>query len=306
MNNLIKIFNGIKDAPFKVLADIIDRCNVDCWYCYNHKPRTNRIMNLSILYKYLCNVKDIIGRNIQLTLIGGEPTLHPQLFNFLQMCHKNILIDLFTNLQLNTDFYNKIIKLDAQLLITYHLANQPIKQFINKLKALDRLDAIDTINVMLDPYNFQKCIIAYKIIKYNFPNVRIICNLLDDFDKNAQQYNRTIIYSTKQLTQYNDLIHDNQYSNIMYAQYSDGKIKKISLNQLKNESIYNFNHWKCSAGKDFINIALNGDVKKCAQKSLPICNIYTYTQHQLSFTATICTTSKCPCGFELDKEKVFF
>ena len=36
-----------------VLLFIADRCNFSCPYCYNRRPRTNKIVDLDLLYKFV-------------------------------------------------------------------------------------------------------------------------------------------------------------------------------------------------------------------------------------------------------------
>lgn len=65
-----------------VTVNIIDNCNYTCNYCYNKDYRSNNILNLTALYNYILKTK----LNIALDILGGEPTLHPDLLIFVRRC----------------------------------------------------------------------------------------------------------------------------------------------------------------------------------------------------------------------------
>ena len=85
--NLKKLFsNGhlvIPDSPVMFFLDLTEKCNLNCWFCYNE--RTSRI-------KQDANPKDIkkildIMRTSgcdEVTYLGGEPTIYPHLFEVLE------------------------------------------------------------------------------------------------------------------------------------------------------------------------------------------------------------------------------
>jgi sulfatase maturation enzyme AslB (radical SAM superfamily) len=83
-----------------IIVNIIDICNYNCYYCYNKKPRTNKILDLHALIHFIDWFSNNINSNIILFILGGEPTLHPQLFDFcvfLRKKYKNINCRIVTN-----------------------------------------------------------------------------------------------------------------------------------------------------------------------------------------------------------------
>ena len=77
---------AIEKNPFRVLyVDITHRCNERCSFCYDWKNKDNK-EDLSIEYwKEVC--KRLPNRTM-FRILGGEPTLHPQFFEFLEIAHK--------------------------------------------------------------------------------------------------------------------------------------------------------------------------------------------------------------------------
>jgi MoaA/NifB/PqqE/SkfB family radical SAM enzyme len=76
----------IEKNPFRVLyVDLTHRCNERCKNCYDWKNKGDTT-DLSIEYwEEVC--KRLPDRTM-FRMLGGEPTLHPQFFDFLDVAHK--------------------------------------------------------------------------------------------------------------------------------------------------------------------------------------------------------------------------
>lgn len=74
----------IKDNPYESLViDITMRCNMDCQFCYN-PARKVPDMTLEKFEEICASLPNVT----QLKLLGGEPTLHKQLADFIRIGHK--------------------------------------------------------------------------------------------------------------------------------------------------------------------------------------------------------------------------
>ena len=83
---------------YLILAFICDKCNYNCIYCYNKKPRSFINLDLLKFYNFLCKLKEHLNKTINLELIGGEPTLHSDLYDFCKKCKDNgIIVTIYTN-----------------------------------------------------------------------------------------------------------------------------------------------------------------------------------------------------------------
>jgi len=71
-------------APLKLFLDVTSACQCQCWYCYNPcgQPGTDDLMSDDIK-ALIVRFADIGG--MELRLAGGEPTLHPQLLDFIAL-----------------------------------------------------------------------------------------------------------------------------------------------------------------------------------------------------------------------------
>jgi MoaA/NifB/PqqE/SkfB family radical SAM enzyme len=89
---------------------ITDKCNKNCVFCYNEKNNVHTI-KFNQMKKIYNNLKDHILEKTYITLSGGEPTIHPELFKI--MCflkNKGHYIRIITNgLLLNKKIINELI-----------------------------------------------------------------------------------------------------------------------------------------------------------------------------------------------------
>ncbi len=95
--------DGHGDAPFEKLStclaliEIVNSCNLSCPTCYADSPvgigKSVDAVPLDELKARIHGVIDRKGKIEILQLSGGEPTLHPQLFELLEWAHANPGID---------------------------------------------------------------------------------------------------------------------------------------------------------------------------------------------------------------------
>ena len=88
---------------------------------------------------------------IEIDLVGGEPTLHPDLFIFadkINHCYDSVVLNIYTNFSQNTNFYISLAKLNVRLTLSFHSTSYfNDMQFINKLN--DIHDYVYEIHMML-------------------------------------------------------------------------------------------------------------------------------------------------------------
>lgn len=81
---MVKEFVIQKSTPLNILAYIVDRCNFNCSYCYNRKPRKSTLADLDGFFRFIEDIRrqQPLDKKINVSLIGGEPTLHPDAIDF--------------------------------------------------------------------------------------------------------------------------------------------------------------------------------------------------------------------------------
>lgn len=80
-----KIVHGIDTNPFPIIyVDLTHRCNYNCNYCYN-PVRTFPDMSL----EYFREVCQRLPDRVAFRFMGGEPTMHPQFFEFITTAYEH-------------------------------------------------------------------------------------------------------------------------------------------------------------------------------------------------------------------------
>ena len=82
MDETIK-YKALLRAPFTVCLWVTDFCNLSCKYCYA-KPFSGNIMESHRLLNLIDELVEIGVFDI--TLAGGEPLLHPEIYNIIEKC----------------------------------------------------------------------------------------------------------------------------------------------------------------------------------------------------------------------------
>lgn len=67
-----------------IVVDITSRCNMRCNFCYNPDYDTP-----DMTLEYFRDFCARLPRPVALKLLGGEPTLHPQLIEFMRVAHQH-------------------------------------------------------------------------------------------------------------------------------------------------------------------------------------------------------------------------
>lgn len=82
-----------------VYVEITSKCNIKCPYCYNNSSGTGVFLKKDVIFSL---IDQCFENNIsEITISGGEPFLHPDIFNIIQYANeKHILVRIITNLSL--------------------------------------------------------------------------------------------------------------------------------------------------------------------------------------------------------------
>lgn len=128
---------------------LLDACNYSCYYCPIKKNEFASKETIFNTIDFLSKIKD---RNLEVTLFGGEPTIHPLLSIIVEKLSKFSNVAIFTNLQANYNVYNS---LKCRLSISYHPDMISSEKFIDNLSKVDK-NLIGFINVMdVDGYESE-------------------------------------------------------------------------------------------------------------------------------------------------------
>jgi organic radical activating enzyme len=164
---------------------------MNCSYCYNKFPRDNKDIDMNLLLKYIDNVYKKTNRDVDILLIGGEPSLYKKVHEFIIQCREKEFIkdiDIFTNFSRDINFYKLLIKNRVNLVCAWHNETDD-NNFINKLNSLTNNEKkfIVEIAMMFEHDNMDR---------WN----NIICQILKNYKNVIQPWILYDKYTTKEYT----------------------------------------------------------------------------------------------------------
>ena len=255
---------------------INNECQYDCVYCYAKRDMIVKRANCD--YKSVIKKLKLIAVPFDICLVGGEPTLHPDIFEIIEelakLKHCND-IALTTNLYGTQEFWKKFDDLDhkGKLLINVSLHiqyyNDNFLKNIDVLKSYKNTGFECTLNVFAEKKYYKKMEHAIKHIEnlyvvsmYETPD--FTPNINDDFIKQ---------FSEKE---------------IGFKMIVDGKPQYYPFSMMQKYELNKFKGWKCTA-QDLI-ITQEGDIKNmCTDKKILL-----YREKDRD-EMIICPLDSCPC-----------
>ena len=309
---LVAQFVKQDNTPLNVLLFIADQCNFACPYCYNRRPRTNKLVDLDLLYKFVEDMSQKTKRRMNISLIGGEPTLHPGMLSFCKSILSNVpnsCVEVLTNFSQPLETYLEHLELGMKIAATWH-GKQNDKQNLDYCKKMLRIplkffenDQVE-VRIMFENDNWDN---AEEVFRQMCPLFKkwVEISLVSDLDGKPYPYTKA------QLDRYKELLMKLKYTRDFFTvRYRDGTEKQVSFNDMYLNPLVNFHLWRCNAGLDYIYVHCNGNVYNCQSyyehDRKPICNII-QTQGEYKkelFKPTICSVDYCSCDFDVYKEKI--
>ena len=298
-----------KKNCFKLLAFIIDCCNYKCEYCYNDLPRTSKKLDLDKLYYFISEI--LFGKlrkqHLELELIGGEPTLHPNLVEFCRKISKlpNIHTTIYTNFSQTAEYYKELVDIDNRmtLILSWHTSNT---QFEEKLALLPKemLENNITVSVIYEHNNIKKALEVFDYVRTKYPYVRELSFPL--IDNNPNYTNK---YDEQSLVEYKKRLPFVKDLTRIKVQYIDGTSEIVDQHYfIVDDETRNYKRWICNVGIDFCFIYFNGDICPCdAYRNIKLGNLNSdkLDEFNLNTKPLFCNNTCCPCVFDVKKTLVF-
>ncbi len=219
----------------KVYVEITNICNLSCNFCNNTK-RDKKYMSLDE-FKIILNKLNGYTKYLYFHILG-EPLMHPNINEFINLASKNYYVNITTNGYLIKNIKNN--KSIRQLNISLHSYN---KKYNISLE--------DYLNNIFDTIDILK--------KYTYISLRLWTKF--------KEYNEVINYIKKR---YN--IDFELKNNIKLIDNIFLSINKEFIWPDLNNNVYN-EYGKCYALKDHIGILSNGVVVPCCLDSNGIINL---------------------------------
>lgn len=293
----IEVYKQATAPTLYILVFVVDLCNYQCWYCYNHMPRSSICIDFQSLLRFMRSVRQQTTAHIDLNIIGGEPTLYSKLLEFLMRCYDeipDISIYVITNLSALTAYYLDFYKISCKFTASFH-AQHAKHDFYDKVQQLAEYNLIKDVIVMCDPQLFDASIQAYKRLQSMANNMfKVELDMVDGFSYTSDQ-NYIIGSAVKNKLEYT-------------VKYSDGSNEKKAFTDIANNTLFCFRKWLCNAGKDMLYVHCDGTIYPCesyfSEKLQPLGHIAS-NMFKLPTSSRLCKCKICSGDFNIYKKNVF-
>lgn len=300
--------NNIKNNTIQIFVSFNTICNFSCKYCYAKSKKQLQI-NINQLYDFLILHHNQFNKNIDLYLVGGEPTLHPDIIIFCKLCSKLNYIHIYvhSNFSANLNIYIKLLVFpNVSLILSWHIQNSIFSSNAKKLKEIYNYSKFKK-QLFIIMYEHENTLLAkmiYKTLEKIDANIE-----LSLIDLNVKRINNIYKYTNEQINDAIQFSNKNKEPNIIFK-YNNGKELYLSEFQynclIYYKYIKSFNNWKCESGNSQLYIHTNGDIYPCMSRYyLKQYAIGNYAMKKIPYIANISCCRHCQC-ISISKTRIFF
>jgi len=309
MTHLIEIKKPVD--TLNIYWTITDFCNFKCSYCPSKlhsglfarkiKPGAPTDAEIETFIDRVLNVH-LMGRFLNMTLSGGEPTLHPMFKTIIERMGPHGSIEVVTNGSRSVEWWQDMKVLPNKVTISLHPEFSNLEK-INELGLFLKDYGVDlSFNLMCDPKNWDWVTNVKQLLDEKLHG-HINAKILSDHSGTITD-GTPYEYHQQQL----DFIN-NQQSTVAtnsdprkhtFAIYSDGTQTGLNAFKLVANKQNSFKGWACSAGHAGLKIGFNGQV------TAGICEVARLgrlDKFNLADKEIVCTKIWCKCPGDLNLSK---
>lgn len=246
--NQKKITSVGEPSPLSISWELVTHCQFACSYCYFH-PYESSIKYEEVMMLVLMKLKKI-DVPFEITLLGGEPTLHPHFHQIVQELFEmeNVLrIEVISNFQPQVDFWEplKPFKEKLELVLSYHVEYSQ-NLFFKKIQALKNNFMM---NIIFLVHHDEKYLEKMKeasdyYFSLNLEFIPITFAKLVDRDNQVKYYP----YKEANLAFMRDLeakVKKLKNPETVKVEYGDGLKGEIDQLTFGNSNLNRFKGWNC-------------------------------------------------------------
>ena len=320
--NLIKVEQNWPSNRLRINYELHNVCNFKCWYCFpGSNEGTYRWPDLELVKKNIKHLidyyKETLGKEyFDLNVLGGEPTLWPELGDFVKFLKDTygdkVAIMVTTNGSRTLNWWKKNAQYFDKVLISHHLSEGKKEHVRDVADALYEAPVYVDVAVLMDPKNWDKGVDAIEYFKkskhrWGIHSNEVIHDLINYTDDQKKYLKKYLKRMPNLLWLYKNLKH-HDYSN--KAVFDNGKKKRFRKNYLLINRLNHFEGWKCNIGIDNITIKFTGELSGSCTENLYDLS-YKYNLYNTDFVKnfnpvlkpTTCKKQGCFCLHELNTTK---
>lgn len=282
---------------------ITDFCNFRCSYCpdelhsgdYAQKRRPGFPSNEEIesFIDAIINTH-LQGRFLNMTISGGEPTLHPMFKTVIERMAPHGSVEVVTNGSRDVAWWRLLPVLPDKVTISLHPEFSKLEK-INEVGLFLVDNNIDLMfNLMCDPENWDWVTSVKELLDVRL-HPHINAKILTDH-KNKETDGKPFEYYEDQLAfirREQSTIKNSDPRKRVHAVYDDGTEGGFSAFDIINANQHSFTGWSCSAGRSGLRVNFDGTVRAgiCSIKRLGTVGRFTPETQDIICTNIYCKTA---------------
>jgi hypothetical protein len=263
----------------------------------------------------------ILKKPIYIYIYGGEPTIYPHLYDYLDAliegisCDVDITIDIQSNLSLKLDWWKnfceryKSTNHYLKVCGSYHNTQTTLHDFLLKAVLLKKYNMLNVVTFM---YNKQKNVLSDFNTAIKFLGIEH-CEISPLIDSRVSQPKKSNVDELKYISENENIDefreHSFFFNECIPVEEKDGKIKKRSRYDFWLTNDNSFTGCVCSSPLDRLVIDWDGSVFYCEShlfsEKLPIFNINSMNDYDTYFQnikPVKCEFKKC--FFNIESKKI--
>lgn len=277
---------------FHVQFHITSRCNLQCKHCYEGRQGTVVEWKLEEFKQAIEKLWSCFRKwNIQgeISLIGGEPTLHPQFYDMVEYLHQRgdvVGISILTNgVYVDAQFVDKIRKCGCFVQVSIDGNTPGQHDFIrgdgNYAKTMTNARLLSQAGIPVSAH----CVLS----RYTYPITEQLFRSLIDNGISQVAFSRLVPFGNAKsydMLSPNELKATFEFIRSVARQYADSGLYVAATRPLWctiDETIGGF----CPAGVQTITILENGDIMPCRRLPIVLGNIKLDNFYRVWYTNAI-------------------
>lgn len=317
-----EIVQVISDKPndyVRIEFMVSNVCNYSCWYCNpaDHIGDHRWTNNLDLLLKnfeHLLDFYKINGKKkIELNLLGGEPTLWPNLIKFVTKLKqgRDLKVTMTSNGSRTRQWWDKNSAVFNKILFSYHPSFTNNKHFIDIVDLVYSKGIPCNALIMMDPkyWNESMAMVEECNASSKYSWFITLCEVHSALPYTKKQKEIISQHCVRKPNLFR-LLKDEFYTIIKTKKpkvvFKSGEEKKITPNWISLNKLNNFQGWMCNIGIENINIKMDGSITGTCLE-VPFGEDNFYNIYDTNFTKnfaprlkpTMCTKKGCYCQPEI-------
>jgi organic radical activating enzyme len=266
-------------------------CNYACSYCWptchDGKYRWPDVDKTNKLIEYVKTFSE--GKTVILDIMGGEPTLWPDLERFCHSVGNYSLITFSSNGSRTARWWQNFTAPINHLLFSFHPENGSIEHFLEMLQEVHTRYRT-TVYILYHPKFKDICLNAFNTLTNSKLKISVKMKRIITEDR----FNSIEDVEILSMTYFNCDIKSKYVSMDMFV---DNIL--VNPNELITNDKHSFTGWSCNIGQNYRYIKADGTIYGAAcSVATPMGNVYDDGEN-ISPTHTICTTKFCDCKVDL-------